>query len=237
MAVTKLIRIGAEVQTLNATLPIDPKRIASVELPPYSSLPGELRKLLEGSYSVSGFEKSQGQSLYDALDDVRKAQLLNITAKGLAMRLSNGRTVFSYLKNLSQIRSDRLVGEIDQDLMEEVDHSVTEKLFQSLRGGSPGAVPPNYRLSGAYSTVDAYGRMQLTFLEPGESPQQSSRKPLLVSLDIGAPGLDRLFQVTGLPASTGPANPFSIHEVLLFHQRLDPGYRFILAARTTQSAK
>ena len=232
LSVTKLIRIGAEVQTLNATVPIDPRRIASVELPPYSSLPGELRKLLEGSYSVSGFEKSQGKSLYDALDDIRKAQLLNMTAKGLATRLSNGRTVFSYLKSLSQIRSDSLVGEVDQDLMEEVDHSVTEKLFQSLRGGSPGSVPPNYRLSGAYSTPDAYGRMQLTFFEPGESPQQASRKPSLVSLNIAAPAMDRLFQVTGLPASAGPANPFSIHEILLFHQRLDPGYRFILESQT-----
>jgi hypothetical protein len=47
--------------------------------------------------------------------------------------------------------------------------------------------------------------------------------------------MDRLFRVTGTPAASGPAHPFKIHEVLLFHQRLDPGYRFILGNRNNQT--
>ena len=182
LAVTTFVHIGVEVQTLNITVPIDPKHVVRVEFPLYSGLPPDLRRLLEGSIKPSGFGTREPERYYYPMIDDHKAILLNITAKALATRLSNGRTVSSYFKRLSQIRSGRLVVEVDQDLMEEVDHSVSEKLFQSLRGGSPGfTAPPNYHTSGTFSTPDTYGRLQLTFLEPAWSNAQV-RLPVLVSL-------------------------------------------------------
>src|SRR5213594_2987020 len=90
--------------TLNLTFPIDPGKVKKVKFPAFGSIVDELQSLLENSDKVLGFEGKKGKALYDELDDIRRAGLLNIAAKTGRTPLTNGRTVLSYIHELREIR-------------------------------------------------------------------------------------------------------------------------------------
>ena len=89
------------------TFPIDPDKVTGVNFKAYAKLTQDLRDLLEKSDMVFSFEGKKGEDLYSALDDIRKAGLLNIATKTNATSFSNGRTVLSYIGKLTEIRGDR----------------------------------------------------------------------------------------------------------------------------------
>jgi len=63
------------------TFPIDPKKVKKVNFPVHTKLSDDLKRILEASGSVLSFEGKTGRTLYDALDDIRRAGLLNIAVK------------------------------------------------------------------------------------------------------------------------------------------------------------
>ena len=67
-------------QPLSLTFPIDPSKVKKVNFPAFGSTVDALQKLLENSEKVLGFEGKKGKALYDELDDIRRAGLLNICA-------------------------------------------------------------------------------------------------------------------------------------------------------------
>jgi hypothetical protein len=76
-----------------------------------------------------------------------------------------------------------------------------------------------FNKAGSYKTEDAYGNLQLTFFMKGDE--------CVADIDIDdAAGLGHVFQVLRNALANRATHPYDIHEILLFHQKLDPLYTF-----------
>ena len=202
------------------TFPIDPGKVKKVNFPAFAKLANDLRSVLDNSDKVLSFEGKTGGALYDALDDIRRAGLLNIAVKTGNTPLSNGRTVLSYVRKLSEIRGDRFFCWVPKELREETKNSVAEDLFRKV-DGSLHHPPQGFSDAGSFKTPDHYGNLQLTFFMKGDE--------CVADIDIDdAAGLEHVFQVLRNKLSGNPTHPYSIHEILIAHQGLDPGYKFVV---------
>jgi hypothetical protein len=219
--VSQFINLKASGTTsLELTFPIDPGKVKKVNFPAFTKLAQDLHTLLANSDKVLSFEGKTGGELYDGLDDIRRAGLLNIAAKTGNTPLSNGRTVLSYIEKLSEIRGDRFFCIVPKDLREETKHSVTEGLFRSV-DGSLHHPPAGFSAAGSFKTPDHYANLQLTFFMKGDD--------CVADIDIDdAAGVEHVFQVLRNKISGNPTHPYNIHEILVGYQHLDPGYTFQL---------
>jgi len=205
---------------LSLTFPIDPGKVKKVNFPAFASklVSDDLRTLLENSDKVFSFEGKKGKELYDALDDIRRAGMLNIAAKTAATPLTNGRTVLSYIQRLNEIRGDRFFCSVPRELREETKNSVAEGLFDPA-DQSQHHPPEGFSHAGSFKTPDHYGNLQLTFFMRGDE--------CVADIDIDdANGLEHIFQVLRNKLSGNPTHPYNIHEILVGYQHLDPGYTF-----------
>ncbi|MFN3324621.1 MAG: hypothetical protein ACK5AZ_14080 [Bryobacteraceae bacterium] len=200
--------------------PIDPGRVTAVSFPDYVALQPHGRELLERSSAVLGHEGRSGQVLYAALDDVRRAGFLNIVAKCARTMLSTGCTVLSHLVELRELRGDRFFVKVPHQLREDVVNSVATGAFYEVNGVLHRP-PDGYTRAGSYKTPDRYGNLQLTFFA-GPNDWEAD-----VDIDDAA-GLEHVFQVLRNELTRRPTHPYDIHQILIRHQELDPGYRFHL---------
>jgi len=218
--VSQFINIKASgTTTLELSFPIDPSKVKKVKFPAFGSTEADLQRVLENSEKVLGFEGNKGAALYTLLDDIRRAGLLNITAKTRATLLTNGRTVLSYVQELREIRGDRFFAAVPKELREETKNSVAEGLFhpadQSLHHP-----PANFSHAGSFKTPDHYGNLQLTFF-------MNAAGDCVADIDIDdAAGIEHVFQVLRNKFSGSPTHPYNIHEILVGYQHNDPGYSF-----------
>lgn len=220
--VTRFINLKASgVTPLKLVFPVDPDKITKVKFPAYNLLPDDLRRLLEDSANVLSFTGKGGQELYESMDDIRRAGLLNIAAKSEATRLINGRTVLSYVQELKEVRGDRFFAAVPKELREETKHSEAERIFNSV-SGSLHHPPSGFSGAGSFKTFDRAGNLQLTFFMNGNDD-------CVTDIDIDdAGGFGHIFQVLGNKLSGKPTHPYNIHEILIASQQLDPGYTFEL---------
>jgi len=202
------------------TFPIDPGKVVKVNFQAFAKLTEDLRILLDKSDKVLSFEGKKSKDLYDALDDIRKAGMLNIATKTNATALGNGRTVLSYIEQLNEIRGDRFFCDVPKELRSETKNSAAEGLFRKV-DGSLHTPPPGFQPAESFKTSEKYGNLQLTFFTNGEK--------FKADIDIDdAGGLEHVFQVPRNKLSGKPTHPYNIHEVLVAHQHLDPGYTFVV---------
>jgi len=202
------------------TFPIDPGKVVKVNFQAFAKLTEDLRILLDKSDKVLSFEGKKSKDLYDALDDIRKAGMLNIATKTNATALGNGRTVLSYIEQLNEIRGDRFFCDVPKELRSETKNSAAEGLFRKV-DGSLHTPPPGFQPAESFKTSEKYGNLQLTFFTNGEK--------FKADIDIDdAGGLEHVFQVLRNKLSGKPTHPYNIHEVLVAHQHLDPGYTFVV---------
>ena len=218
--VAQFINLKASGTTsLEFTFPIDPSKVKSVKFPAFGSTEADLQRVLKNSDKVLGFEAKKGKTLYDALDDIRRAGLLNITAKTRATLLTNGRTVLSYIQELREIRGDRFFAAVPKELREETKNSVAEGLFDPA-DESLHHPPANFSHAGSFKTPDHYGNLQLTFF-------MNDAGDCVADIDIDdAAGIEHVFQVLRNKLSGNPTHPYNIHEILIGFQHNDPGYSF-----------
>lgn len=217
--VSQFINLKASgVTPLKITFPIDPAKIRKVDFPGYTSLPADLTRLLENSDKVLSFEGKKGQDLYDALDDIRKAGLLNIAAKTRVTPLTRGDTVLPLIQELREIRGDRFFAVVPKELREETKNSVAGGLFRMVSGALHHP-PAGYTDAGSFKTFDHYGNLQLTFFMKGND--------CVADIDIDdAAGIEHVFQVLHNKLSGHPTHPYNIHEIMVSYQKLDPAYMF-----------
>jgi len=210
------------VTEMTAVCPIDPKKIKSIEFPKFKQLSDDGQALLTKSDKVFQFEGKTGAALYEGLDDVRRAGLLNILTKAQATPLSNQSNVLSFINELRELRGDRFFAVVSRQLREETKNSISDGLFHEV-SGALHHLPPQFngfKDAGSFKTGEMHGNLQLTFFMKGEE--------CVVDIDIDdAGGLEHIFQVVK-NKFTGPTNPFIIHDILLRFQKLDPGYRFVV---------
>jgi hypothetical protein len=243
LPISEFVRIKASGTTpYRAVFPVDPKKVMDVKFPKYDKLPEDGQTLLSKSDNVLGFVGKAGDAFYDALeeDKLKRAGLLNIIAKTNVTRLSNGRTVLSYLQELRELRQDRFFVVASKELREETKHSVGDGLFEKKEpeeneqsaadskfkkvSGSLHKLPSQfvgYTDAGSFKTRDRYGNLQLTFFMKGDD--------CVADIDIDdASGLEHIFQVLNNALPGNSTHPYNIHEILVAHQKLDPGYTFVL---------
>lgn len=199
-------------------LAADPRKVVWVDFPSYSALPQGV-ELLENSGAVLGFEGKSGQALYEALDDIRRAGLLNIFAKCRRTRLPGGAAVLGQLVELKELRGDRFFCTVPKSLREGVKNSVQEGIFHPV-SGLLHRPPDGFLEAGSFKTPDRYGNLQLTFFSNGAD--------WVADVDIDdAGGIEHVFQVLRNALTGRPTHPYDIHQILVRHQELDPGYRLM----------
>ena len=202
---------------------VDASKVVSVTFPTFQNLVRELRTLLTNSPNVFGFENKTGEALYSALDDIRRACVLNIARKTLATRFTNDKSVLSLIKDIRELRGDRFFAFVDKELREETKNSVNTGLFHEV-DGSRHHLPAQFsgfERTGSFKTDDNFGNLQLTFFMKGDE--------CVADIDIDdAGGILHIFQVLRNEFTGNPTHPYNIHQILVKHQHLDPGYRFNL---------
>ena len=204
---------------LEIRFPIDQNKIDHVDFPAFAGLEPDLRSLLEGS-SVFQFEGRSGKDLYNSLDDIRKAGLMNIVAKARVTPLANETVVLPSIESLLELRGDRFFAVAPKALREETKISVSSGLFESVSGGLHHP-PEGFAAAGSFKTDDRYGNLQLTFFMKGDETR--------VDADIDdANGLEHVFQVLRNHLTGRPTHPFDIHQILFRHQNIDSGYRLVV---------
>lgn len=169
---------------------------------------------------MKGYEGQSGASLYAALDDTSKANLLNVIAGAKVAPLSNASTVLLYLHELVEISSDTCWARAAKELEILLKNSVAGGLF--YKDNDSAMLPPKgYKVKGNYKASSKYGRLNLTFsVGHNECLAQLSLE------EVGAKG--HVFQVLPLPATLKSEHPYYMHDILVSHQKIEPGYRFIL---------
>jgi hypothetical protein len=205
---------------LTLKFPVDPNKVKSVVFPSFNKLSSDGRRVLNDTTNLLGFVGLSGAQLYDVLDDIRKAGLLNILTKSSWTVLTNGRTVCSYLTRLLELRGDRFHASVPQELREEAKNGVQAGLFTD----EPSALhhpPAGFDHAGSFKSRDHYGNIQLTFFSNGTE--------WVADIDIDdANGLAHLFQVLRNELTNRPTHPYDIHQILIAHQMLDPGYEVVV---------
>jgi hypothetical protein len=205
---------------MEVVVPIDPRKVKSVEFPVYANLPADLQTILDRSDKILTFEGKKGEEFYNATDEIRKACLLNIAAKCASTRLSNGKTVLPYIDKIFELRGERFFAGIPRELREETKNSVSEELFRPV-SGALHTPPAGFSDAGSFKTFDKYGNLQLTFFAKGDE--------WVADIDIDdAAGLEHIFQVLDHKVTGRHTHPFDIHEILIARQRIDPGYSFLV---------
>jgi hypothetical protein len=222
LPVSRFVNLKASGFTdLEIIFPVDPKKVKQVRFPLYANLPPGLQTLLENSDEVFSFVGKKGEELYHSLDDIRRAALLNIITKSNSTPLTNGRTVFPYTNKVVELRGDRFFAFVQKELREEVQHSASEGLFHSVNSVLH-ELPEQFTgftKAGSFKTEDAYGNLHLTFYTKGND--------CVADIDIDdAAGLEHVFQVLRNCLNGRPTHPYDIHNILVYHQKLDPGYDF-----------
>lgn len=219
--VSEFINMKASgITSRSITFPIDPDKVVKVNFPAFTKVTEDLQIVLDKSDKVLSFEGKKGKDLYDSLDDIRRAGLLNIATKSNATTLTNGRTVLSYVERLNEVRGDRFFCDVPRELRSETKNSAAEGLFRKV-SGSLHTPPPGFQSAESFKTSDKYGNLQLTFFQNGDN--------FKADIDIDdAGGLEHFFQVLRNKLSGKPTHPYNIHEVLVAHQHLDPGYTFVV---------
>jgi len=198
-------------------LPIRADRARAV-FPTYDALDDRLQGILTRSKRVRGHEGVTGRELYAALSDQAKAGLLNISKKSLATEFSDGADLLPHLE-LLDVLGDRCFVEVPRSLIEQMPQLVDGHFFHPVNGSLHQA-PTGFVPAGSFKTGDAFGNLQLTFFKSGDACRAD------VDIDDAA-GLGHVFQVARNHVTGDPTHPYNIHQILMAHQHLDPGYRLV----------
>jgi hypothetical protein len=219
---------SSEPRPTNVSLfcPVHPDRVVDVAFPRYESLFGELTDVLEKSLLEADELKAtdggaKGQSLYDALEPIPKAGLLNLFTK-MANTVTGGRTMWSFVTDVYRVRGDRIFANVTKDFRDHVKSAVTSAEFLPV-SGRLHTPPPGFAPAGSFKhQLFPAGVLQLTFF--------ASLTDLTFKIDADiddAGGLGHVFQVLRNWRTDSPTSPYDIHQILVFHQQLDPGYQLI----------
>jgi hypothetical protein len=159
----------------------------------------------------------------ERLPDLERACLANITAKARHTILPAGGSVADYITSIVEVRQDRVFAMVAADLLTEVVAANRAGDLVEVSGTlhHPPAGFEQFRQLCSYKSRDLYGNIQITlFHHEGR---------YLADLDIDdAGGILHIFQVLRNAVTGRPTHPYDIHEILVAHQRIDPGYRLLV---------
>lgn len=221
----RIIRVldSPEENVEHLVLPIRPQRVVDVIFPAFNLLPQGFRDVLTSS-DVEFWPGLNGEDLYDALqyDPIKKAGLFNLHSKMSATSFQNGNSVFSYVTSINRIRGDRIFAHVRKDLRDEVKNACIDEQFTEV-SGALHTPPPNFMQAGSFKSSEQYGNLQLTFFS------NPNTLDFVVDADIDdANGLEHIFQVAQNELTGSITHPYDIHQILIYEQQIDPGYRLVV---------
>lgn len=208
-AETKFVTIRPKkVTDVALVMSVDTSKVTRVEFPSYGSLPEAARQMLTNSKNVVNYEGQSGEALYRALDNMRRANLLNIIAKAQSMTFPNQQNVLQSIQEIREIRGDRLFALVQKPLRGTIRDSIESGLFK--RVSSVLHKPPpqfaKFDNDGSFKSLDTKGSLQITFFE--------DEGIYLAEIEIDD--------------TAGTLNhPYNVHQILVGSQKIDPGYRFL----------
>jgi hypothetical protein len=111
---------------------------------------------------------------------------------------------------------------VELRLRDLVKEGVTRGDFEKV-SGTLHTPPPGYHSADSFKTRDSFGNLQLTFFASDDAPLRFK-----VDADIDdANGIAHGFQVLRNAVCDRATHPFDIHQILVFHQQLVPGYQLL----------
>lgn len=204
--VSAFVNLPAAGVEVTLSLPFRPDAVHTIRFAEYVALPSEARALVD-------------IATYTALDNERKAGLLNILAKSAKTVLPDGRTVLSYLTRVIRAEQDRIFAEVAPELTDAAKRAAGAGAFR-LVPSSMHTPPVGYVRGASYKTKERFGNLQLTLFH-------STGQPTIADIDIdNAAGLKHVFQVIG-NAAHGPTHPYDIQAILIASQQLDTYYTLV----------
>ena len=216
---------GSKITERAIPFAIDAAKVIRVAFPDYRAL-DFAHQLLSASGSVLGLVGLTAERLYTAMDDIRRAGMLNILAKSRRTPLTGGGVVLDHLREIQEVRGDRCFARVTSELRDRIRNSLLESLFREVSGALHQR--PGYELSGSFKTTDTYGNLQVTLFTRGDET--------VADIDIDdAAGLEHVFQVARNALTGAPTHPFNIRDILLRYQEIDPGYRYVLHEERTKA--
>lgn len=224
--VGQFVRVGAGPRTeIEIVCPVDPSRVLSVSAPAFANLPQKAQQILGASNLEHPPRNTSGEALYNSpeLSFVQKAGLLNLLAKMGSTPLPDGSKILDHVDSVYRLRGDRVFAKVAVALRDLVKTGAVAQLF-NLVDGSLHKPDVDFQLVDSYKTPDPYGNLQITFFS-------SLNPPLRFTADIDiddAAGIGHIFQVVEHTVKKTVTNPYDIHEILVYHQVLDPGYQLVL---------
>ncbi|MCC7339565.1 MAG: hypothetical protein IT170_00650 [Bryobacterales bacterium] len=224
----QFITEGDQLSIQRVYLVRDPKRVASIDAPPFGKLPEALRNWLGDARMIALATEDEdlagksGEDLYDALGNERKAALLNIFAK--ARHKGTVGLIWNFFERLLVIRRDRCFVEMKAGI-----EAVVSEDSRFVSAPSTLHKPmPGYRLSNSVKSDDQHANIQLTF-------QRNAAGGIAADVDIDEhSGFAHWGEVLRNHFTKHRTNPYAIHELLLAadleEHTLNPGYELIMKA-------
>jgi hypothetical protein len=208
--------------------PVHPLRVTRPRFPEFSALPADLTVVLDRSTlereadmpsPPSRRATSSGHQLYDGLDDTARAGLLNLYAK-MKNTIVGGLDTWSFVNDLYRVRGDRIFANVQRSFRDQVRSAAAAQVFEKV-SGSLHTPPPGFEHADSFKhQAFQAGILQLTFFASAVPPLEFK-----VDADIDdAGGIGHVFQVLRNFLTSGETHPYDIHEILLFHQLIAPGY-------------
>lgn len=160
----------------------------------------------------------------DPANDKQKAGLLNLYAKMKSTKFADGSTAFSYAREIWEARPSRIFVIADSNLRELVKTST--RLFHPVPG-SLHTFREGWHLADSYKTYDMAGNLQTTYAED-DAGEFLAQGRIMSDTDIDDhQGIQHAFDVIKHTINSSDSDPYDIHQILVFFQGVDPGYRFV----------
>lgn len=214
--------VGGEKNAINEDLFIDPDR-ARPALMDFDDLPAkpygaDLRRILQKS--------KIDKKAWDGLDKRNRATVLNLCAKMLKEVTKDGQTVISQVESFDAKM-------LDKKHRERVYAGVNAKLLAALRktterfrtvSGALHHFPPPWTAApepASFKSRDSAGNIQLTFATGGGGSHLAD-----IDLDDHS-GVAHAADVLRHKITGKNTDPYDLHQILVYFQQLDPGYRLL----------
>ena len=205
--------------------PVHPDRVVDTSFPDFADMPAEFGRVLDASTLESeSLDAPGGAALYDSLDPIPRAGLLNLFAK-MDVTQVGGRTMWSFVTDVYRVRGDRIFANVSVDFRDHVKSAVSGGQFAD----APGKLhtpPPGFLSAGSFKhQLFQAGVLQLTFFASDAAAQPGASPTFKIDADIDdAGGIGHVFQVLRNWIGDRDTHPYDIHQILTFHQLLRPGY-------------
>lgn len=158
---------------------------------------------------------------WNALDDQKKAGLLNLHSKMNATSIGGASVVTDLVQKVENFLPARILARVDPNLISLV--ASATQAFHTVPGALHEFDAPWKALEGenSWKTFDSAGNLQLTFAGDGKGN-------FLADIDIDDhQGVEHAADVLKHVFTGKDTHPYDIHEILIFFQQLDPGYSLV----------